>query len=158
MVMIFDFDNIFGGEYAHECIFLISVSLFFGILFLQSGIDKIVSFSGNFTYFQDHFKNTFLKNQVKFLLIFITLLECITGLLFFLSIIFFLRTGGDALGIVIGLSYFYFPALVFTFITLCSLFFGQRIVQDYAGAVNLGVYFLIALIAFALPVLFLELA
>jgi len=157
MEMIFNLDKIFTGEYAYEGIFLMSVSLFFSILFLQSGIDKIVSFSANLSYFQDHFKNTFLKNQVKFSLILITVLECISGLLFLLSLIFFIKCGGDGFGIRLGLSYLYFPALIFTFITLCSLFFGQRIAQDYVGAVNLGIYFLIALLAFSLPVLFLEL-
>ena len=163
MEMIFNLDDIFQeilfkGEYAYECIFLISVSLFFTILFLQSGIDKIVSFAGNLTYFQNHFKNTFLKNQVKFLLISITLLECLTGFLFSLALIYLIIAGGDnGFGILTALKVFYFPALVFAFITLCSLFFGQRVAQDYVGAVNLGIYFLIALIAFSLPVLFLEL-
>ena len=157
MEMIFNLDKIFEGEYVYECIFLISVSLFFSILFLQSAIDKLASFAGNLTYFNDHFKNTFLKNQVKFSLIFITVLECLSGLLFLLSLICFISFGGDVFGIRIGLFYLYFPALIFTFITLCALFFGQRIAQDYVGAVNLGIYFLIALIAFSLPVLFLEL-
>ena len=159
MIMIFDLFEILGGEHAMECVFLIFVSLFFAILFLQSGIDKIIYFSDNLNYFKDHFKNTFLKNQVKSLLMFITLIECVTGILFLLSIINLIKSGSDdGFAIILNLETFYFPALIFTFLTLCSLFLGQRIAQDYAGAVNLGIYFLIALIAFSLPVLFLELA
>ena len=145
------------GEYINEWLFLFFVSLFFAILFLQSGIDKIMSFTGNLNYFKDHFKNTFFKAQVRLLLVIITLLECITGLLFLFYLISLIMVGTDSGLLVFGLG-LYFNALTFALITLCSLFLGQRLAQDYVGAVNLGIYFLIALLGLVFPVLYLELS
>ena len=145
------------GEYINEWLFLFFVSLFFAILFLQSGIDKIIAFTGNLNYFKDHFKNTFFKAQVKLLLIIITLLECITGFLFLFYLISLLIVGPDNGFLVWGMG-LYFSALTCALVTLCSLFLGQRLAQDYVGAVNLGVYFLIALAGLAFPVLYLELS
>ncbi len=143
------------GEYILEWSFLFFISLFFTILFLQSGIDKIISFSGNLNYFKDHFKHTFLKSQVKLLLVLITLLECVTGFLFVLALIMLIRLGPDSGFLVLGLGS-YFTALICALVTLCSLFLGQRLAQDYVGAVNLGIYFLIALVGLAFPALYLE--
>ena len=136
------------GEYSLQRWFLFFISVFFSILFLQSGLDKIISFSANLNYFKDHFKNTFFKNQVKFLLIIITFLECLTGILFLIAL--FLNIFGF---VVLDVLNYYFVAIFFALITLSSLFLGQRLVQDYAGAVSLAIYFLIALIGLSLPVL-----
>ena len=51
------------------------IAIFFAILFLQSGIDKILDFDGNLKFLKTHFINTAFKNQVKLLLIIITFLE-----------------------------------------------------------------------------------
>lgn len=142
------------GDYVFPRFFLVFISLFFTILFLQSGIDKIVSFSGNLNYFKDHFKNTFFRNYVKFLLVVITLLECITGCLFLYS---FVATICSKSLFVLGPILIYFLAICSALLTLSCLFLGQRLAQDYVGAVNLGIYFLIALIGLSLPLLFLEL-
>ena len=139
------------GEYVYHRWFIIFISVFFSILFLQSGLDKIISFSANLNYFKDHFKNTFFKNQVKFLLLIITFLECLTGILFLIAL--FLTIFGDGF---LFLSSCYVAAIFFALITLSSLFLGQRLAQDFAGAVSLAIYFLIALIGLALPVLCLE--
>ena len=138
----------FGWEeyFFHNC-FVFFVSLFFTILFLQSGLDKILNFDGNLVYFKDHFKNTFLKNKVKLLLIFITILEVLTGGLSALSFISNLSMNLDFIS---QLNNFYISQ-IFVLMTLICLFFGQRIAQDYAGAVNLAIYFFIALLGLALP-------
>ena len=68
-----------------------------------------------------------------------------------------INVGPDSGFIVLGLDY-YFVAIWFTLITLCSLFLGQRLANDYIGAVNLGIYFLIALIGLSFPVLYLQLS
>ena len=146
--IFFDFfsQNLCWGEYVYARLFVFFISVFFFILFLQSGLDKIISFSANLNYFKDHFKNTFFKNQVKFLLIIITFLECFTGILFLIALSSIIT--GDLL-------LDYFVAIFFALITLSSLFLGQRLAKDYAGAVSLAIYFLIALIGLALPVLWL---
>ena len=38
----------------------ILASLFFSIVFFQSGIDKIIDRKGNLEFFKDHFKDTLL--------------------------------------------------------------------------------------------------
>ena len=68
-----------------------------------------------------------------------------------------IHAGPDAGIMVLGLDYYY-AAIWLTLITLCSLFLGQRLAHDYIGAVNLGVYFLIALIGLSFPVLYLQLS
>ena len=134
------------GPHVYARLFVFFISVFFSILFLQSGLDKIISFSANLNYFKDHFKNTFFKNQVKFLLIIITFLECLTGILFLIALSSIIT--GDLLSD-------YFVAIFFALVTLSSLFLGQRLAQDYTGAVSLAIYFLIALIGLALPLLWL---
>ena len=47
---ILNFDSIIIAQ--------IFVSVFFSIVFFQSGIDKIIDRKGNFEFFKDHFKNT----------------------------------------------------------------------------------------------------
>ena len=118
------FKFIFGWEeyFIHNC-FIFFVSLFFAILFFQSGLDKILNFDGNLLYFKDHFKNTFFKNQIKLLLIFITLLEVLTGGLSVLSFISNLNMTQDFIS---QLNNFYISQ-IFVLMTLICLFFGQRI-------------------------------
>ena len=144
------------GDLTYHCLFILFVSLFFAILFFQSGIDKIVSFSDNLNYFKDHFKNTFFKHQVKILLIILTVLECFTGVLF-LIVLVGLFWSANNFTLLFSILPTFLLAIVFALITLCSLFLGQRFAKDYAGAVNLGIYFLIALLGLCLPLLYLEL-
>ena len=134
-------------EYFFHNNFIFFVSFFFTILFLQSGLDKVLNFDGNLVYFKDHFKNTFFKNQVKLLLIFITILEVLTG---GLSAFSFMSNLNITLDFNSQLNNFYISQ-IFVLMTLICLFFGQRIAQDYAGAVNLAIYFFIALLGLALP-------
>ena len=157
--MIEAFFNFFSntlewGDYVPHRWFILFISSFFMILFLQSGIDKILSFSGNMSYFRDHFKNTFFKNQIKFLLVFITFLELVSG---GLCLYVFIANFTIGEGVALFLMPYYCMSLFLVLLTILCLFFGQRIAKDYAGAVNLGIYFLIALIGLSLPVLFLEL-
>ena len=146
---LFEFFKLSFGweEYFFHNSFIFFVSFFFSILFLQSGLDKMLNFDGNLVYFKDHFKNTFFKNQVKLLLIFITILEVLTGGLSALS---FMSNLNMALDFNSQFNNFYISQ-IFVLMTLICLFFGQRIAQDYAGAVNLAIYFFIALLGLALP-------
>ena len=124
---------------------ILFLSIFFVILFLQSGLDKLFSFQDNLNYFKNHFKNTVIRG-VKFLLIILLVLECVTAFLFLLGALsIFLKLELTFQ----GLSYFFW-GLVFSGITLCCLFLGQRLAQDYQGAVNLTTYFLLTLLGFLL--------
>ena len=57
----------------------IFVSVFFSIVFFQSGIDKIIDRKGNLEFFKDHFKNTPLDKIFSPALSILAFLEIITA-------------------------------------------------------------------------------
>ena len=61
----------------------ILVSVFFSIVFFQSGIDKIIDRDGNIDFFKEHFKKTPIKNFVPIILTTLTILELIAASLCF---------------------------------------------------------------------------
>lgn len=117
----------------------VAISLFAGVLFLQSGFDKVFDFSGNKSYIQSVFAKTFLNSVSTLLFIVITVLEVSAGITCFLGGVYYL-VEGQADFAVLGLE-------LATLSILC-LFTGQRIAKDYAGAASLVSYFL--LMAFGL--------
>ncbi len=119
----------------------LALASFFAILFIQSGLDKVINFRENLSWLVGHFKDTFLSGLVPLLLILITLTELASGLL-------------SAYGIVELLVHHKnnsaFWGVAFGAISLVLLFFGQRIAKDYAGAGGLVSYFLAAVIGLLL--------
>lgn len=113
------------------------ITAFFAILFLQSGLDMVTDYAGNFSYLSDHFKNSPLAGSVKIMLPVITFLEMATGLISAWSLLQLLLSGQSGTAI-------FSPALAA--ISLLCLFFGQRIAKDYAGAAALVPYFAVALL------------
>ena len=111
-------------------------ALFFAILFIQSGLDKVFDWKGNIAWLTGHFEKTFLGSMVPMLLGTITVTELATGFLSAAGIIYFF---------VIGSTVVIFYAVVIGAASLSALFFGQRIAKDYAGAAVLVPYFLLAL-------------
>ncbi len=114
----------------------IFVGLFFSILFLQSGLDKVFNFKGNRGYIESVFEPTFLKSFAPLLFVIITFLEVVAGVFCLVGSGFYLFNG-DSTMLVWGLQ--------FSAISLLALFLGQRIAKDYAGAGGLVAYFLVAL-------------
>src|SRR5438132_9936910 len=114
------------------------VSAFLAILFLQSGIDKIVDRRGNLEWLTGHFAKSPLAAIVPVLLIAITILELAAGALSALGyvLLIFLQDSTVA----------FYGAVIAT-VAILALFFGQRIAKDYAGAAVLVPYFLLSLIA-----------
>jgi hypothetical protein len=116
---------------------------FNGVLFTQSGLDKVFHYQGNLDYFKDHFKKSPLASTVGLLMPVITLLETSAGLISLAGLVLLLA-GSDlgpttaALGMCLG------------GVSLVSLFFGQRLAQDYAGAATLVPYFLMTMAGLAL--------
>lgn len=111
-------------------------SLFLAILFLQSGIDKIVDRKGNLDFMTGHFAKSPLARTVAPMFTTITVLEVLSGLLSGIGCILIVLTRNPTVA-------FYGAAL--SGVSLCALFFGQRIGKDYAGAAVLVPYFLLAL-------------
>jgi hypothetical protein len=101
------------------------------ILFIQSGLDKISDRKGNLEWLKGHFANSPFKNSVPFVLTVLTLEEVLTGVLCLAGLGVLLITGHTAIAI-IGLSS--------GLLTFVSLFLGQRLAKDYAGAASLIPY------------------
>ena len=113
------------------------ITAFFAILFLQSGLDKVLNYQGNLDYFRDHFKNSALAGIVGLLLPAITALETLTGAVSALAFLLMLVSGQSSWAI-------FSPVLAG--ISLLCLFFGQRLAKDYAGAASLVPYFVVVLL------------
>jgi len=116
----------------------IFASAFLAILFLQSGIDKIVDRRGNFEWLKGHFSKSPLAGVVPALLICITILELAAGAL---------SAIGCVLVILFKDSTIAFYGAVISAVAVIALFFGQRMAKDYPGAAVLVPYLLLTLAA-----------
>jgi len=116
----------------------IFTSAFVAILFLQSGIDKIVDRSGNLDWLKGHFAKSPLSGMVPALLTAITVLELAAGALSAVGCILVILLRDPTVG---------FYGAVLAAVAILALFFGQRMAKDYAGAAVLVPYFLLALAA-----------
>ena len=116
----------------------ILIAVLLAILFLQSGIDKIVDRRGNLEWLKGHFAKSPLAGTVPALLTAITILEVAAGVLSAL---------GCVLLLVMRDSTVAFYGAVISAVAIVALFFGQRVAKDYAGAAVLVPYFLLALVA-----------
>jgi len=114
----------------------IFVSAFLAILFLQSGIDKILDRRGNFEWLKGHFAKSPLAGIVSPLLICITILEVAAGALSAVGCVFVILSRDSTVA-------FYGAAV--SAVAVLALFFGQRMAKDYAGAAVLVPYFLLVL-------------
>jgi diacylglycerol kinase len=116
----------------------IFASAFLAILFLQSGIDKVVDRRGNFEWLKGHFAKSPLAGIVPTLLICITILEVAAGAL---------SGVGCLLIIVLKDSTIALYGATLSAAAITALFFGQRMAKEYAGAAVLVPYFLLTLVA-----------
>jgi diacylglycerol kinase len=123
-----------------QAIYLMQIfaAAFLAILFLQSGIDKIVDHRGNFEWLKGHFAKSPLAGTVPALLICITILEIAAGVL---------SAVGCVLVILLNDSTIAFYGAILSAAAITALFFGQRMAKDYAGAAVLVPYFLVTLVA-----------
>lgn len=119
------------------------ITAFNGILFTQSGLDKVFHYQGNLDYFKEHFKKSPLAPTVGLLMPVITLLETSAGLISLSGTLLILV--GSSWGLTIS-AY----GLSIGGISITCLFFGQRIAQDYAGAAGLVPYFLMTMLGIIL--------
>ncbi len=116
----------------------IFASAFLAILFLQSGIDKIVDRRGNFEWLKEHFAKSLLAGMVPALLICITILEVAGGALSAIGCVLVILLKDPSIA---------FYGAILSASAIAALFFGQRIAKDYAGAAVLVPYFLLTLVA-----------
>jgi diacylglycerol kinase len=126
--------NLHSPESAYY-ILQILVSAFLAVLFLQSGLDKVVDRRGNRAYLDQHFAKSPLAGTVGPMFAVITILEVSAGALLGVGCALLLLTH-DSLVAYLG--------AVLAAIHIIALFFGQRVAKDYAGAAVLVPYFLLA--------------
>jgi hypothetical protein len=113
-------------------------SAFLAILFLQSGIDKIIDHRGNLDWLKGHFSKSPLGGVVPILLTAITTLEVAAGALSAIGCIMLIVSRETTVA---------FYGAVISAVVIIALFFGQRMAKEYAGAAVLVPYFLLALAA-----------
>jgi diacylglycerol kinase len=115
----------------------IFASAFLAILFLQSGIDKVIDHRGNLEWLKGHFAKSPLAGLVSVLLAGITVLEIAAGALSAIGCIMLIVSRETTIA---------FYGAVSSAVALIALFFGQRMAKDYAGAAVLVPYFLLTLV------------
>src|SRR4029077_5696583 len=100
-------------------------SAFLAILFLQSGIDKVIDHRGNLEWLKGHFAKSPLAGVVAVLLTAITLVEVAAGGFVAIGCITLMFSRETTIA---------FYGAVSSAVALIALFFGQRMAKDYAGA------------------------
>lgn len=127
----------------HTLLFLLKIfiGLFFSILFLQSGLDKVFNFKDNKGYIDSVFEKTFLKSLSPLLFFSILILEVAAGVFSLAGTIYLYAT--DNPGVLLA-------GLLLSAISLLCLFLGQRVAKDYAGAGGLVPYFIVVILGIAL--------
>jgi diacylglycerol kinase len=129
--------NIHSPESAFY-ILQVLVSAFLAVLFLQSGLDKVIDRKGNREYLNAHFARSPLSGTVAPMFLVVTILEVSAGALSGVGCIVLLVTRDSTVA---------FLGAVIAGINIVALFFGQRVAKDYAGAAALVPYFLLAITA-----------
>jgi hypothetical protein len=102
--------------------------------FTYSIIEKIIQWEGFKIYYQEHFKRSFLKNHVPAAILFVIFLELIC---------IGLNTMGLYILMTVGATGLVLWGMLATSVTFILLMTGQRIAQDYSGAMNITVYFIL---------------
>jgi len=120
----------FLSNYPAEVLLLI----FLIITFIQSGIDKLLNWNGNISFIKEHFKNSPLKNAVPLLLGIILIVEIVAGILMSIGVYELYTSEAKEIALL---------GVELSAIALIFLLIGQRLAKDYAGAMSLGVYFII---------------
>lgn len=133
-------------EYIPYLPFILSFCLyamvgFMAILFVQSGMDKVMDWKGNLGWLQGHFGKSFLKGMVPMLLGILTLTELVAGIGCGVGGVLFLL--GVNKVVLLG-------SLVLCQLNFLMLFFGQRVAKDYAGAAGIVPYFLTGIVTLLL--------
>ena len=103
------------------------------ITYLQSGLDKMLDWTGNTTWLKEHFAKSALGKAIPFLLSIILITEIIASVLCAIGIFQLGYTGVSSLAFYGG---------ILSCVILLMLLFGQRMAKDYEGAKTIAVYFI----------------
>tara|TARA_B100001059_G_scaffold183548_1_gene184948 strand:- start:904 stop:1290 length:387 start_codon:yes stop_codon:yes gene_type:complete len=120
-----------------EKVAFLLVLVFFLIVFIQSGLDKIFDYKGNLNFLKDLLKIYFSPTLIELALISVTILELTSGILCLIGIINFVFNDSNFIGLL---------GLITGSIALLVLLFGQRVSKNYDGAKTIAIYFILAMI------------
>jgi uncharacterized membrane protein YphA (DoxX/SURF4 family) len=119
----------------------ILVTLYAAALFMQSGFDKVLDWSGNRSYINGMFEKTILRPILPLLMPTITVLEVGAGLFSLVGAILLLIGSSETVAII---------GLLLGEISILLLFTGLRLAKDYGGAAAITAYFIFFSFALAL--------
>ncbi len=122
-------------------LFPLAIALFWAILYLQSGLDKVFDWSGNLSWLKGHFKESPLSTMVPTLLATLTVVEVAAGVL--------CAIGAVQIFLYQDLQIARYGLMV-AIAALLMLFFGQRLAKDYEGAASIAMYFGVAILSYYL--------
>lgn len=111
-------------------------SAFLAVLFLQSGLDKVLDWKGNKEYIGGYFAKTPLRRFSTFMLFNITVLEMFAGIVSAAGCLMVLLSRNSAVA---------FAGAALAGIAVVGLFLGQRVAKDYAGAAGMVPYAIFAI-------------
>ncbi len=117
-----------------EYLAVLLISTFLVLTFVYSVIEKIAQWNTTTNYYTKHFKGSFLENKVVVSVIFVLVLELVSIGISLVGL-YHLFKSSETLTLQWGLT-----AIAITLIVLMT---GQRIAQDYSGAMNITVYFIL---------------
>jgi len=120
-----------------EKVAFLLVLVFFLIVFIQSGLDKIFDYKGNLNFLKDLLKIYFSPTLIELALISVTILELTSGILCLIGIINFVFNDSNFIGLL---------GLITGSIALLVLLFGQRVSKNYDGAKTIAIYFILAMV------------
>ena len=109
---------------------------FFTIVFVQSGLDKILDKKGNLNYLNSLLKPFFSSLLIRFAFHGVTILELASGLFCLAGLVEYFFYSSSFFGLI---------GLVVGSLALLVLLFGQRVSKNYDGAKTLAVYFILAM-------------
>ncbi|HRP89993.1 MAG TPA: hypothetical protein PKX92_08135 [Edaphocola sp.] len=107
------------------------ILLMLAVAFIQSGLDKIIDWKGNFDFMKQHFAKSPFKNMVKINLGIVLVMELLSGVLALMGLVFLLVNGNPGVAKL---------AAILSVLTFGALFTGQRLAKDYAGAQTIVIY------------------
>lgn len=116
---------------------IIAILLFYAIVFIQSGYDKVTDWQGNLGWLKGHFSQTFLKNTVPQALFIVLVMEVLSGAFSVIGVIQILVNGSFEWARIAG---------CLAAATLLFLILGQRVAKDYDGARTIAIYFIPAIL------------
>ena len=118
-----------------EKIAFVLVLVFFLIVFIQSGVDKVYDYKGNLSFLKDLLGGVFSQSLIAFALILVTILELISGILCLIGVVDTVFNNSNTIGL---------AGLIIGSVALLVLLFGQRLSKNYDGAKTITIYFILA--------------